>query len=179
VTVPASALAGYRHPVVATPTFDITAFISFQVQNVLSNGDLDANCGDNPDKITFGSAQTIALIESTTASCGPAKKDDKIKIIDLSTTDETEVLTTWYKTGSGYGADTVVTLLSGGNDINFKSKTAGVGGTFTIYLYQANPVTGALIGPALDWITKPVTGDTGHQWFDLGGLAGTVLSGKF
>ncbi|MBA7673896.1 hypothetical protein ES703_82102 [subsurface metagenome] len=70
----------------------------------------------------------------------------------------------------------MVTCQSSGNEIYFKSKN--VGGTFKIYLYNANPDTGALIGDILDIHSETVTTGEAHIWTDLTGLEGEISSGN-
>jgi hypothetical protein len=145
---------------------------AYQVQNILSDLSLDTECGTI--KITLTSAQTIEMIESASAGCTGDTKEDKVSFT-VATTAETNILTTYFDNG-GYAYKTMVTGQSSGNQINFKSKS--VGGTFKIYLYNANPSTGALIGNSLDTHTETVTLNVAHIWTDLSDLQGEISSGN-
>jgi hypothetical protein len=174
VTVPASALVTSGDPVVARPTFDITSTggIGYQVQNILADLSLDTECATV--KVTLPSHETIEMIENAGAGCSGEAKEDKVKFT-VATTAETDLLTTYFNNG-GYASNMTVTCQSSGNEINFKSKS--IGGTFKIYLYEANPDTGALIGDALHTHTETVTLNVAHLWTDLTGLEGEISSGN-
>ena len=176
VTVPASALVTSSSAVVATPTFGISgsSVTEYQVQNILADLSLDTVCSDV--KVTLLGPETIEMIESATAGCsgGTAKSEDKVKFT-VASMDEAFLLTAYFDNG-GYASDTTVTCQSSGNEIYFKAKD--VGGTFKIYLYNANPDTGALIGDYLDIHSETVTTGVAHIWTDLTGLEGEISSGN-
>jgi hypothetical protein len=148
------------------------AVTAYQVQNILANLSLDTVCGGS--QVTLTSAQTIEMIASSSASCSGGTKEDKVSFT-VATTAETNILTAYFDNG-GYAHTTMVTGQSSGNEINFKSKS--VGGTFKIYLYNANPSTGALIGNSLDTHTETVTANTAHVWTNLSDLQGEISSGN-
>jgi hypothetical protein len=176
VTVPASALVTSSSAVVATPTFGISgsSVTEYQVQNILADLSLDTVCSDV--KVELTGPETIEMIESATAGCsgGTAKSEDKVKFT-VASMDEAFLLTAYFDNG-GYASDTTVTCQSSGNEIYFKAKD--VGGTFKIYLYNANPDTGALIGDYLDIHSETVTTGEAHIWTDLTGLEGEISSGN-
>ena len=150
------------------------AVTAYQVQNILADLSLDTVC--NVVKVELTGPETIEMIENATAYCsgGTAKSEDKVKFI-VSTTAETHLLTAYFDNG-GYASNMTVTCQSSGNEIYFKAKD--VGGTFKIYLYNADPDTGALIGDYLDFHSETVTLGTAHIWTDLTGLEGEISSGN-